>query len=115
MKIKFLIATLITLTSILCACIYLILNLGMENDGLRQVVSGQRETLAVLLDYSAVATNCNVMIEDVGVFLNARHPSVGLRRGANSVAGLSFKLSFKEGRPAELEIVEVGKTILCKK
>lgn len=115
MKIKFLVLGLIALLVVVLTCLYQLVNLSMENDGLRQVVSSQNESIDILLDYSAVATRCDLTPEKVTMLLNAQHPIVHFQPSTNSVGGLAFKLNFKDGHPTALEIVGQRKVSLCEK
>lgn len=107
--------SLIALILALGTSLYLMLNLAIENDGLRQVVKGQRESLLVLLDYSTLATSCDLKIGEASTFLGSRHSGIELQPDSRSVAGFAFRLSFVDETPAEIEIVGVGKARLCER
>lgn len=115
MKIKMLLVTLTVLLVVVLACLYQLVNLAIENDGLRQVISSQSESISVLLDYSAVATKCDLQPEEIAAYLSARHPLSDFQRSTASVSGLAFVLAFQGGRPATLEIVGQRKVSLCEK
>jgi hypothetical protein len=115
MKIKFLTIGLIALFLVVLTCVYQLVNLAMENDGLRQVVNSQNESIDILLDYSAVTTRCDLTPEKLTMFLNARHPITHFQPSTNSVGGLAFTLSFRDGHPAALAIVGQRKVNLCEK
>jgi hypothetical protein len=91
---------------------WLSLNLALENDGLKQIVSEHHRSTEALLSYIRVASRCDVKPEEVAKALDATiyRNQEGL---ATDVSRLAFKAEFKDGQVRSVQIVNVGKTSLC--
>lgn len=115
MKTKGLVLAVMLLSISLLGCLYQLVNMGIENDGLRQVVSSQRESISVLLDYSAIATRCDVGAEEIVTRLKVHHPVIHFQQSTNTIKGLAFSLEFKGGHPSVIEVTENRQVNLCRK
>lgn len=88
-----------------------VLNLAMENDGLKQVADSHRQSIDSLLKYVSVATKCNVTAQEVAAVVKATTSAEGLSK---EVAHLAFKASFDDRGIAEVSIVDVKKVEVCR-
>jgi hypothetical protein len=95
------------------ALIWTIINLSLENDGLRQVAAGHSRSVQALLNYAQVATRCDVSQEDVAKALDAT--VIQRRDGGDAlqVAHLATRAEFKDGKVRMLEVTDVGRVTLC--
>ena len=92
-----------------------ILNLAIENDGLKQMTDSHRRSVEALLKYASVATRCNVTSEELAAILKTRVQTSSKPSATAEVAHLAFKAQFAEGHVASVEIVDVGKITVCKR
>jgi hypothetical protein len=86
------------------------LNLALENDGLRQVTAGHKQSIEALLDYVAVATKCEITPGEISEALHVAVPD----RRTNEVAHLAFVARFEDRGIAEVEVVGVKKVRVCR-
>lgn len=88
------------------------LNLALENDGLKQVISEHRRSTEALLSYIGVATKCDIAPDEIAKAVNGTvyRDKAG---AATDVSKLAFKAEFKDGKVHSVQIVNVGKTSLC--
>lgn len=85
------------------------LNLAMENDGLRQVAAGHRQSIESLLGYVSVATRCDVTPQELVIAVGAAP------RGdaAKEVSHLAFQARFNNRGIAEIGVVDVKRVAIC--
>lgn len=113
MKVKSLVATIAILTIALLGCLYQLVNLAIENDSIRQGLKFQKESISILLDYSAIASRCDVSAQEIAAQLNKRHPVIHFEQRTNTIAGMAFFLAFKDDRPSVLGITDNQQVNLC--
>ncbi|MFO1246531.1 MAG: hypothetical protein U1E71_15300 [Ramlibacter sp.] len=93
--------------------IWAIINLTLENDGLKQVVAGHNRSVQALLKYVQVATKCDVTPEELARALDSA--VLPMRDGRTlQVAQLAFSAEFQAGEIRAIEITDVGKVTLCR-
>ena len=85
------------------------LNLAIENDGLRQVAAGHRQSIEALLGYVSVATKCDVTRQELVVAVGAT-PSGG---AAKEVSHLAFQARFNDRGIVEIGVVDVKRVTVC--
>ena len=91
-----------------------LLNLAVENDGLKQVSQSHRRSIELLLDYATVATKCDISAEALAYALNANISSTS--RGAQKeVRRLAFHASFDDAGIVEVGVVDVSTVTVCRK
>lgn len=90
-----------------------ILNLAIENDGLRQVAEGHRSSVKALLSYASIATRCNVTPQELASNLKTMVQSTSVDGATSEVAHLAFKAQFDKRGLTQVEIVDIGKVAVC--
>ncbi|MFT3664270.1 hypothetical protein [Piscinibacter sp.] len=85
------------------------LNLAIENDGLRQVAAGHRQSIESLLGYVSVATRCDVTPQELVVAVGATPPG----DAEKEVSYLAFQARFNDRGIAEVGVVDVKRVTVC--
>src|SRR6476469_1378211 len=73
-----------------------VLNLSIENDGLKQVATSQRQSIKTLLDFTKATVRCDVKPNEITSSLKATE--LQRKDGAVEVATLAFKAHFRDDR-----------------
>jgi hypothetical protein len=85
------------------------LNLAIENDGLRQVAAGHRQSIESLLGYVSVATKCDLTPQELVVAVGAMPPD----GTAKEVSHLAFQARFNDRGISEVGVVDVKRVTVC--
>lgn len=85
------------------------LNLAIENDGLRQVAAGHRQSIESLLDYVSVATKCDVTPKALSTVLESA-PQNGLTK---TISHFAFQAHFNDQGISEVGVVDVKSVFVC--
>ena len=90
---------------------WMVIDLSVENDGLRQMADLHKGSIRSLLRFSSAATRCDTPPELVAsaVGTSVRTTSAG---GAQ-VSKLAFDARFEGGRVSMLRIVDVDEVVIC--
>lgn len=91
---------------------YFTFNLAVENDGLRQVISEDKRSIATLLDYVSGLTNCEVTPSQLEKIVSGSL-YVEPGGGNSTVAHSAFFARFHNHRLVEVEISNVKKIAVC--
>lgn len=89
-----------------------VLNLAIENDGLRQVAAGHKQSIESLLDYVSIATKCDVTPKELAVAVGAPVPTLP-SDAVKEVSHLAFQARFNSQGIAEVGVADVKKVAVC--
>ena len=91
---------------------WMVIDLSVENDGLRQMADLHKGSIRSLLRFSSVATRCDTPPEVV-----ASAVGTGVRKtsaaGGAQVSKLAFDARFEGGRVSTIRIVDVDEVVIC--
>jgi len=95
------------------ALVWTVIDLALENDGLKQVAASQSGSVQALLKYAEVATKCDVTPEEVASALDSAIQPMRRDDGTSEVAQLAFRAEFQGGKIRALDVTDVGSVSLC--
>ncbi|MFE8647301.1 hypothetical protein ACFX58_19665 [Sphingomonas sp. NCPPB 2930] len=88
-----------------------LLDLSVENDGLKQVVSGHEDSIGMLLNFVHVAIRCDVTEQEVERSVKVSVSNSELEK--KQVGNLAFVAKFINHKINEISIVGIKSVRLC--
>lgn len=110
---KFLYLTVFGLSALLVVLTADVINISIENDGLRQVAEGHKGSIRTLLKFIEATVKCeldpNAVAKQIESNIASRPPF------EYELGSLAFRARFSKAKPVEVEVIDVDKTLLCAK